>query len=83
MERISPGSLFNEKARYKSSFWGLRFELRDWIANIHGNSLNELANVAANLDLILEQEREDKKGSFVQKLVYLLRMCLSSQLSKL
>lgn len=50
-------------------FWGLKFELRDRIANITKNKLIEIINVVANYELILEQERTDKKSSFYQKLV--------------
>lgn len=63
-------------------FWGLKFELRDRIANITKNKLIEIINVVANYELILEQERTDKKSSFYQKLVYLVRMYLSPLLSR-
>ena len=67
LERFSPGSMDNEKARCSKFFWGLRFELRDRIANIPRNNLIDVVNVAANHELILEQEKIAKKGSFTPK----------------
>lgn len=46
LERFSLKSLDNEKARHSMFFWGLKFELRDRIANIPKNSLNEDINAA-------------------------------------
>ena len=54
----------NEKARANKFFWGLKFELRDRIANIPRANLSDVVNAAANHELILEQERAQKKSSF-------------------
>lgn len=67
MEKFSLGSLDNEKARC-NFFWGLRFELRDRIANIPRNNLNEVINVVTNHELILEQAKTAKKSSFALKI---------------
>lgn len=47
----------NEKPRCNKFFWGLKFELRDRIANIPKNSLTKIINVVANHKLILELEK--------------------------
>ena len=67
LERFSPRSMDNEKARCSKFFWGLRFELRDQIANIPRRNLNDVVNAAANHELILEQEKIAKNGSFTPK----------------
>lgn len=67
MEKFSLGSLDNEKARC-NLLWGLRFELRDRIANIPRNNLNEVINVVTNHELILEQAKAAKKSSFALKI---------------
>ena len=67
LERFSPGSMDNEKARCSKFFWGLRFELRDRIANIPRINLNDVINAATNHELILEQEKIAKKGSLNPK----------------
>ena len=54
LERFSPGLLHNEKVRCNKFFWGLKFELRDRIANVPRNTLHEVINAAANHELILE-----------------------------
>lgn len=66
MENFSLRSLDNEKARC-NLLWGLRFELRDRIANIPRNNLNEVINVVTNYELILEQAKATKKSSFALK----------------
>ena len=53
--------LLNEKARCNKFFWGLKFELRDRIANVPRNTLHEVINAAANHELILEQDKPAKK----------------------
>lgn len=44
------------------------YKLRDIIENISRNNLNEVINVATNHELILEQEKAAKKGSFIPKI---------------
>lgn len=58
----------NKKARCsKLKFWGLKFELIGRIAYIPRNSLTEIINIAANRELILEQEETIKKNNFTPK----------------
>lgn len=47
---------------------GLQFASRDRIANIPGVNLTEVINAATNHELILEQEKAAKKGSFIPKI---------------
>ena len=65
LERFSPGLLHYEKARCNKFFWGLKFELRDRIANVPRNTLHEVINAVANHELILKQEKSAMK--FTQK----------------
>lgn len=53
----------NEKPRCNKFFWGLKFELRDRIANIPKNSLTKIINVVANHKLILELEKTAKMNN--------------------
>ena len=57
----------NEKARCSKFFWGLKFELRDRIANNPRTNLNDVINAATNHELILEQDKIAKKGSINPK----------------
>lgn len=53
----------------KKFLWGLKFEFRDWIANISQTNLNNVINVATNHELIMGQEWAQKKSSLAAKLV--------------
>ena len=57
----------NEKARCSKFFWGLRFELRDRVANIPRRNLNDVINVAAKHELSLEKEKIAKRGTITLK----------------
>lgn len=61
LERYSPRSLGYEKASGSKFFWGLKFEMRDRIANIPRHDLNDIINAHVNHELILEQEAVAKK----------------------
>lgn len=57
----------NEKARCSKFFWEFLFELRDIISNTLITNLIEIINVAANHELILEQEKATKKNNSTPK----------------
>lgn len=81
--RFSLGLVDNDKTKCSKFFWELKFELRDKIANILRNNLNEVINATANHKLILKREKATKKSNFVQKMGVPTRMCVNPLLNKM